>query len=119
MTQLLISVRSVAEAEAAIAGGAEIIDIKEPARGSLGRADDAVVRAIVEHVAGRQPISMALGELLDDPGWPDELFTGLVKIGLAGCRDTKGLSTRLYKYTTSFPNSCLGTKCLSTKQSFV
>ena len=37
-TQLLVSVRSPAEALAALEGGAALIDVKEPARGSLGRA---------------------------------------------------------------------------------
>ena len=47
MTRLLVSVRSVEEAEAALAGGADLIDVKEPTRGSLGRADDAVIAAIL------------------------------------------------------------------------
>ena len=38
---LLVSVRSGAEAEAALAGGADLIDVKEPTRGALGRADGA------------------------------------------------------------------------------
>ncbi len=46
----------------ALAGGADLIDVKEPARGPLGRADDAVIAAIVRCVAGRRPVSAALGE---------------------------------------------------------
>jgi uncharacterized protein (UPF0264 family) len=63
--QLLVSVRSPAEAEAALAGGAAILDVKEPRHGPLGRADDAVLRAIVSHVAGRRLVSTALGELIE------------------------------------------------------
>ncbi len=33
MTRLLVSVRSAAEAEAALTGGASVIDVKEPTRG--------------------------------------------------------------------------------------
>jgi uncharacterized protein (UPF0264 family) len=69
MTQLLVSVRSAAEAEAALAGGAHVIDVKEPSRGSLGRADDATLAEVVRVVAGRRPVSAALGELHD--GWQD------------------------------------------------
>ena len=47
MTRLLVSVRSAAEAEAALLGGADVIDVKEPDRGPLGRADDAVIAAVV------------------------------------------------------------------------
>jgi len=67
MTQLLVSVRSAAEAEAALAGGAHVIDVKEPSRGSLGRADDATLAEVVRVVAGRRPVSAAMGELHD--GW--------------------------------------------------
>jgi uncharacterized protein (UPF0264 family) len=60
---LLVSVRDAAEAVAALAGGADLIDIKEPTRGPLGRADDAAIAAVVQAVAGRTPVSAALGEL--------------------------------------------------------
>jgi uncharacterized protein (UPF0264 family) len=60
---LLVSVRSAEEAEAALAGGAGLIDVKEPDRGSLGRADVETVAAVLRAVAGRRPVSVALGEL--------------------------------------------------------
>jgi (5-formylfuran-3-yl)methyl phosphate synthase len=61
--KLLVSVRSVAEAVDALESGADLIDIKEPERGSLGKADDATIAAIVEAVARRRPVSAAYGEL--------------------------------------------------------
>ena len=63
MAELLVSVRSVEEAQAALAGGAALIDVKEPAHGSLGRADDSTIAAVVRFSAGRRPVSAALGEL--------------------------------------------------------
>jgi uncharacterized protein (UPF0264 family) len=87
MTQLLVSVRSAAEAEAALQGGASLIDVKEPANGPLGKADDAVIAEVVRAVAGRAPVSAAIGE------WKATAFSsrssvlsGLnyVKFGLAG-----------------------------------
>ena len=54
MTRLLVSVRSAAEAEAALSGGASVIDVKEPTRGALGRADDAVIADVVRSPAGRR-----------------------------------------------------------------
>jgi uncharacterized protein (UPF0264 family) len=88
MAGLLVSVRSAAEASAALAGGAALVDVKEPARGSLGRAPDAVRAAVLAVVAGRVPVSVALGELADglDPG-PGLAGVAFAKWGLAGCRE--------------------------------
>ncbi|MER3417285.1 MAG: hypothetical protein C4297_13910 [Gemmataceae bacterium] len=85
MAQLLVSVRSVEEAEEAIAGGADWIDVKEPDRGALGRADRPIIERIIAQVGARRPTSVSLGELvcLQEPG-PNG--TCLVKIGLTGCR---------------------------------
>src|SRR5262245_50005571 len=66
MTGLLVSVRSAAEAETALAGGADIIDVKEPRRGALGPADPGVWTEILETVGNRAPVSAALGELHSD-----------------------------------------------------
>jgi uncharacterized protein (UPF0264 family) len=87
--QLLVSVRSAAEARLALMHGAALIDVKEPARGSLGRADDAVIAAVVDEVGGRCPVSAALGELREFQvlpwGWEALAF---VKWGLADCAGT-------------------------------
>ena len=73
-TQLLISVRNAAEANIAVENGAEWIDIKEPSRGSLGMASIEAMTSIVSAVAGRRPVSAALGELIEQP-----LITALPK----------------------------------------
>ena len=73
-SRLLVSVRSADEAVQAIAGGADILDIKEPDHGSLGMADVSVIRAIAEqlHRDGESiPLSVALGELRDWIGRDD------------------------------------------------
>lgn len=91
MPQLLVSVRSWAEAVQAIDGGAEILDIKEPANGSLGMADLETILDIARQISneGRTiSLSVALGELsdwidLDDvPTLPDEVT--YAKLGLHG-----------------------------------
>jgi uncharacterized protein (UPF0264 family) len=87
VTKLLVSVRCAAEAEAALHGGASLIDVKEPANGALGRADDSVLTDVVRTVAGRRPLSAALGEVKDFwDEWPAELSLTYVKWGLAGYR---------------------------------
>jgi uncharacterized protein (UPF0264 family) len=59
---LLISVTSPTEARAALAGGADIIDAKDPTRGSLGAVEREVLGAIVEAVGGERRVSAALGD---------------------------------------------------------
>ncbi|WP_406696064.1 (5-formylfuran-3-yl)methyl phosphate synthase [Singulisphaera sp. Ch08] len=89
MPRLLVSVRSVEEALVAFAGGASIIDLKEPARGPLGRADTEVWQASREMLPAEACLSVALGEL---PEWTDQAdpspshFAGISyrKLGLAG-----------------------------------
>lgn len=89
--QLLVSVRSAQEAAAALDGGADIIDVKEPRRGSLGRCDPAVLGEIVDLVRRCSPelsVSAALGEAHESDGnpWPaDSLLQSLdlVKCGLS------------------------------------
>jgi uncharacterized protein (UPF0264 family) len=69
MPGLLVSVRSVEEAVTAHEGGAAVIDIKEPSRGPLGRADAAVWAAVRTRLADAVPLSVALGELAEwQPG---------------------------------------------------
>ena len=63
MTLLLASVMGPAEAELALAHGADIVDLKDPAKGALGALDAAVVREVVGMVAGRRPTSAVTGDL--------------------------------------------------------
>jgi (5-formylfuran-3-yl)methyl phosphate synthase len=98
---LLVSVRNAAEALAALAGGADVIDVKEPKNGSLGAADDGTISAVVAAVNGRAPVSAAFGELVDLLGLKNGncrrvLVDGvsLFKIGLAECRALDDWQTR-------------------------
>lgn len=114
MTQLLVSVRSAQEAEVALRGGAALIDVKEPAHGSLGRANDEVIADVVRVVAGRRPISAALGELADSVGPasrrsmpPSELPLAYVKWGLSGSANSwQGLLHAAMRRLTEHQSSC-------------
>lgn len=89
MTGLLVSVRSSWEARLALEGGADLVDLKEPTRGALGRVEPALWPDVISVVARRVPTSVALGEMseADDPDYPDALATfQFAKLGLAGCR---------------------------------
>jgi len=83
---LLVSVRNGAEAVAALEGGADIIDIKEPLRGPLGRADDSIIAEVVRRVGKRRPVSAALGEWTERPEPIPHRELAFVKWGLAGWR---------------------------------
>ncbi len=90
MTGLLVSVRSADEARAALLGGADIIDVKEPDEGSLGAASKEVWEAVAGVVAGDALLSLALGELRDfNPSQAAQVpaNTQYAKIGLAGCAE--------------------------------
>jgi uncharacterized protein (UPF0264 family) len=63
--QLLVSVRDEREAAAALAGGADIIDAKEPARGPLGPVEADVLRNIAARVPPTVPLSAALGDFAE------------------------------------------------------
>jgi len=88
MAKLLVSVRSAEEAQAALDGGASIIDVKEPSLGSLGRAPTATIADVITRIAGRVPVSVALGDLGDHRGDSSEALNfqelNYVKWGLAG-----------------------------------
>lgn len=88
MRGLLVSVRDGEEAREALAGGARLIDVKEPSRGPLGAADSTVWRDVLSAVAGRVPTSVALGELYGDALLARmDCLAGFdyAKVGLAGC----------------------------------
>lgn len=65
---LLVSVRDVDEAREAVAGGATVVDVKEPREGPLGAASPAVTAAIAEAVGGMVPWTMACGECVMGAG---------------------------------------------------
>lgn len=63
MTKLLASVTGPGEAETALLGGADIIDLKDPAKGALGAVSPEVLAATIASVAGRRPVSAVAGDL--------------------------------------------------------
>lgn len=88
--QLLVSVRSRAEALAALDGGADIIDAKDPAGGALGRVSQLTFASIVDAVASRLPVTAAAGDAEDEAAVEAQVFAlaragaVFVKVGFAG-----------------------------------
>jgi len=99
--RLLVSVRDEEEALAALAGGAEIIDAKEPSLGALGAVDILALREIVETVNGMRPVSAALGDSGDTNSLEKkaraaaEAGATFVKVGFADVRDPVDVRARV------------------------
>jgi uncharacterized protein (UPF0264 family) len=60
--RLLVSVAGPADARAALAGGADVIDAKDPGRGALGPVSADALAAIRLTVGTARPVSAALGD---------------------------------------------------------
>jgi (5-formylfuran-3-yl)methyl phosphate synthase len=89
--RLLVSVVDAGEARAAAAAGADIIDVKNPAEGSLGAPAPAVIAAIRAAVPAALPVSAAIGDMPNLPGTAALAALGaahsgaaFVKVGLWG-----------------------------------
>jgi hypothetical protein len=88
--RLLVSVASAADASAALAGGADVIDAKNPDAGALGAVAPAVLREISERVGTARLVTAALGDARDEETTERAARTFIeagaahVKIGFAG-----------------------------------
>ena len=67
MMKLLASVTGPDEAELALAGRADFIDLKDPRLGALGAVSPEVLAATIARVAGRRPVSAVAGDLPMEP----------------------------------------------------
>jgi uncharacterized protein (UPF0264 family) len=106
VTRLLVSVRSLAECQTAIDAGVDVLDVKDPDHGSLGRPAAAVLRQIVDRVGGQLPISAALGELIEcDPASLQNLPASLAyaKLGLSGCAELSDWPDRWARVWQALP----------------
>jgi (5-formylfuran-3-yl)methyl phosphate synthase len=79
--KLLVSVVDAAEARTAAAAGADIVDVKNPAEGSLGAPSPAVIAAV--RAAVGQPVSAAIGDMPNLPGTAALAAAGAASSGAA------------------------------------
>ena len=87
MIHMLASVTGPDEAAVALAGGADIIDLKDPTKGALGAVSPEILAATITTVAGRRPVSAVAGDLPMAPEAVREAVAArraaaFVKIGL-------------------------------------
>jgi uncharacterized protein (UPF0264 family) len=93
--RLLVSVADAGEARAAVAGGADIVDVKNPAEGSLGAPAPATIAAVRGAVPASIPVSAAIGDMPHLPGTAALAAAGAAHAGAAyvkvGLRASPGL----------------------------
>ena len=89
--KLLVSVVDADEARAAAAAGADIVDVKNPAEGSLGAPSPSVIAQVRAAVSPELPVSAAIGDMPNLPGTAALAALGAassgatyVKVGLWG-----------------------------------
>ena len=89
--KLLVSVVDAGEAREAAMAGADIVDVKNPAEGSLGAPSPAVIAGVRAAVPAELPVSAAIGDMPNLPGTAALAALGaarsgatFVKVGLWG-----------------------------------
>ena len=94
--RLLVSPKDVAEARIAVDGGADIIDVKNPAEGSLGANFPWVIREVKKILPEGRELSATIGDFPNLPGTASLAAVGAVscgvdyvKVGLKGARSLK------------------------------
>lgn len=112
--ELLVSVRDVAEAEAAFAAGARWLDLKNPSRGALGAVSPETLAAVCAKFP-ESHFTCAGGELeLDEAGPLLETLERVqpkairyFKVGLAGCAARKDWPERWRSLVARLPAGTL------------
>lgn len=106
MTQLLISVKNVEEALAALETGADIIDLKDPHNGALGALDIAMSKQIIRAIDGRVILSATVGEqhesinaLLEAIYSYHQIGTGIIKLAVNDLLADSDFKTEIRKIT--------------------
>jgi (5-formylfuran-3-yl)methyl phosphate synthase len=89
--RLLVSVMDGGEAARALQAGADIVDLKDPAEGSLGAPRPSTIRDVRASIPAHVPVSVAIGDLPHLPGTAAlaargaaECGAAYVKVGLMG-----------------------------------
>lgn len=89
--RLLVSVVALDEVAAALSGSADVVDVKNPAEGSLGAASPGLLKAVRARVEAPHLLSAALGDAPHLPGTMAFAAAGAaacgadyVKLGLLG-----------------------------------
>jgi uncharacterized protein (UPF0264 family) len=115
--QLLVSVANAEEADAALIGGAIIIDAKDPTAGALAPVAIDVFRTIQTVVGGIRPVSAALGDAADEATIEAaarqfaDASAAFVKLGCAGVESrarVRSLNAAAVRGTSGYASGLFG-----------
>jgi uncharacterized protein (UPF0264 family) len=112
--QLLVSVANSIEARHAVAGGADLIDAKDPQTGALGAVSIDRLREIHAAVSGRRKVSAAIGDATDvetiERTASDYAATGVafVKVGFAGIKEPARVERLIAAAVRGVHANCVG-----------
>jgi (5-formylfuran-3-yl)methyl phosphate synthase len=81
--RLLVSVTDADEARVAVEGGVDIVDVKNPAEGSMGASVPGVIERVRAVVPPERPVSAAIGDLPNLPGTAALAALGAARSGAA------------------------------------
>jgi (5-formylfuran-3-yl)methyl phosphate synthase len=81
--RLLLSVTDAREARVAVDAGVDIVDVKNPAEGSLGAPGPRVIERVRAVVPPERPVSAAIGDLPNLPGTAALAALGAARSGAA------------------------------------
>jgi (5-formylfuran-3-yl)methyl phosphate synthase len=84
--RLLVSVVDPAEARLAVAGGVDIVDVKNPAEGSLGAPAPGVIAQVRDALPAALELSVAIGDLPSLPGTAALAALGAARSGAAAVK---------------------------------
>jgi uncharacterized protein (UPF0264 family) len=120
LIKLLISIKHPSELDNAIRGGADIVDVKDPSRGSLGLPDYSVLREILGRIRGMGIAGVEVSSAGGDVEGVDPyreyvtyaaatLGVNYFKIGLAvrSVEDARGVGLRVSRVLESFSGTKL------------
>jgi uncharacterized protein (UPF0264 family) len=99
---------NITEAKAALKGGADILDVKNPEEGSLGANFPWAIKEVVQLAGGKIPVSATIGDLDYKPGTASlaalgAAFSGAdyIKAGLLGIKTSEQAENMLTKIVRS------------------
>ena len=81
--RLLVSVIDADEARLAVEAGVDVVDVKNPAEGSLGAPAPGVIERVREVVPPERPVSAAIGDVPNLPGTAALAALGAARSGAA------------------------------------
>jgi uncharacterized protein (UPF0264 family) len=81
--RLLVSVTDADEARVAVEAGVDIVDVKNPAEGSLGAPAPGVIGRVRKVVPPERPVSAAIGDMPNLPGTAALAALGAARSGAA------------------------------------